>query len=252
MPSRSSPARYAQSQAKFADCQVHGPGSGAELFLVEGDSALSSVLAVRDAQKQAVLTLQGKPLNAWRATPAKVAQHLLFQQLAQALGLAAATAWPEGQPAALRFDRVLLLFDPDADGIHIGALMVLYFHRWLPRLLESGALWLARAPMFELSLASTAAGSSPAAPSAAGPAAPPAPAPATPQYAYHPAQCAERVAALRAAAGGAEVRVRAFRGLGGLAPEALRSLCLEPSTRQAQALGPRDAQAVIEVFGQVG
>jgi DNA gyrase subunit B len=215
--------RYAQSRAKFVDCETHGPGSGAELFLVEGDSAASSVLAVRDERCQAVLPLQGKPLNAWAATPAKVAQHLLFKQLAQALGLALPTAGPAD--AVMRFERVVLLFDPDADGIHIGALMVLYFQRWLPHLISGGHLWLARAPMFEIE------------------------APGLPHhYAYNPPQCQQLLDRLRVQATG-DVRVRAFRGLGGLAPALLRERCLDPATRTAHAVSAADVQAVVDVFG---
>ena len=137
--------RFSQAKAKLVDCQDHGPGPGsnAKLILVEGHSATSSIVAVRNPRRQAILPLQGKPLSAWTATVAAVAavaavaEHVLFQQLAVALGLAAPTAWLEGQPAALRFNRVVLLFSPDADGIHIGALMVLYFQRWLPRLIAS-------------------------------------------------------------------------------------------------------------------
>jgi DNA gyrase subunit B len=233
MASKYSPTRYSQSRAKLVDCQDHGPGSGAELFLVEGDSAASSVVAVRDPRRQAVLPLQGKPLNAWTAPEAKVAQHVLFHQLAQALGLAAPTAWLEGQPEALRFERVVLLFDPDADGIHIGALMVLYFQRWLPRLIANGHLWLARAPMFEIEV----------------------PAPfrregeAAFQYAYNPVHCRQLVDHLKALSGSTDIRVRAFRGLGGLAPELLRERCVSPATRMAHALGAADVQGVVEVFG---
>jgi DNA gyrase subunit B len=233
MASKYSPTRYSQSRAKLVDCQDHGPGSGAELFLVEGDSAASSVVAVRDPRRQAVLPLQGKPLNASAALEAKVAQHVLFQQLAQALGLAAPTGWLEGQPEALRFERVVLLFDPDADGIHIGALMVLYFQRWLPRLIANGHLWLARAPMFEIEVPVQLQNEGDAAF----------------QYAYNPVHCRQLVEHLRAQSNQSEVRVRAFRGLGGLAPELLRDRCVNPATRMAHALGPADVQGVVEVFG---
>jgi DNA gyrase subunit B len=239
MASKYSPTRYSQSRAKLVDCQDHGPGFNAELILVEGDSAASSVVAVRDPRRQAVLPLQGKPLNAWTATEAKVAQHVLFQQLAQALGLATSTAWNEGQPETLRFERVVLLFDPDADGIHIGALMVLYFQRWLPRLISGGHLWLARAPMFEIEvpevLQSAALESSlDAAPY---------------QYAYNPVHSRQLVEHLKAQSGSTDIRVRAFRGLGGLAPELLRARCVDPATRMAHALGAADVQGVVEVFG---
>jgi DNA gyrase subunit B len=242
MSTRYSQTRYSQTRAKLVDSQDHGPGSNTELILVEGDSAASSVVAVRDPRRQAVLPLQGKPLNAWTASEAKVAQHVLFQQLAQALGLAAPTAWLAGQPEALRFNRVVLLFDPDADGIHIGALMVLYFQRWLPGLISGGYLWLARAPMFEievpadlhkLALESNADA-------------------ARYQYAYNPVHCRQLVEHLKAQSGSPDIRVRAFRGLGGLAPALLRERCVNPATRVAHALSAADVQGVVEVFGGAG
>ena len=223
--------RYSQARAKLVGCSQRGPGC--ELILVEGDSAMHSVAAVRNDQLQAVLPLQGKPLNAWHATQAKVAQHVLFRQLADALGLGSPTVVATGEIERLAFERVVLLFDPDADGIHIGALMLLYFQRWLPGLVDAGRVWMVRAPMFELV---------PQAPLAGGE-------PAPVRHAYHPVQCRELAEAMRAAAGGAEVRVQAHRGLGSIAPSVLQALCVDPATRLAYAIGPRDVQAVIEVFG---
>ncbi len=98
--------RFSQARAKLVDCREHGAGSGAELLLAEGDSAQSSVLAVRDERLQAVLPLQGKPLNAWATPAAKVVQQALFRQLAAALGLAQPTAISADEAAGLRFDRV--------------------------------------------------------------------------------------------------------------------------------------------------
>ena len=204
---------------------------------------------MRDPRRQAVLPLQGKPLNAWTATEAKVAQHVLFQQLAQALGLTTPTAWPLGQPEALRFKRVVLLFDPDADGIHIGALMVLYFQRWLPRLISNGHLWLARAPMFEIEVPEVLKPGvlQRAAPESSADVAQTA---ARYQYAYNPVHCRQLVEQLTTKSGSPDIRVRAFRGLGGLAPELLRERCVDPATRTAHALGAADVQGVVEVFGR--
>ncbi len=223
-------ARYRPANAKLMDCRDHGPGSGAELLLVEGDSALASVCAVRSERTQAVLALQGKPLNAWQASAARVAQHVQYQLLVQALGIESATGGigssaPAHKP--LRFERVLLLFDPDADGIHIGALLVLYVQRWLPQLIQQQQLWQVRAPMFELVAADSG----------------------EVQQADNPVQCQTLAARMAESAGGQRPRVQAYRGLGGIAPEVLRSRCVDPSTRQAYAVGAADVQAVVDVFG---
>jgi DNA gyrase subunit B len=219
-------ARYSQSRAKLVDCQIHGAGSGAELILVEGDSAQDSVLAVRDARTQAVLPLQGKPLNAWAASQDRVEQHVLFQQLAQALGLASAVALPEGGVAALRYERVVLLFDPDADGIHIGALVQLYFARWLPAVVEAGLLCLCRAPMYELVDADGVV-----------------------HHALTPDHRQRIEQSLLTTSAAPPPRVRALRGIGGFAPDTLRRLCVDPATRLARVLSPDDVNQAIELFG---
>jgi DNA gyrase subunit B len=218
------PARYSQSRAKLADCELHGAGT--ELILVEGDSAQDSVLAVRDARTQAVLPLQGKPLNAWAAPPDKVRQHVLFQQLAQALGLPSPTALPEGGIAALRFERIVLLFDPDADGIHIGALVQLYFARWLPAVVEAGRLWLCRAPMYELVDVDGVV-----------------------HHALTPDHRQRIERSLRGDEQTPPPMVRALRGIGGFAPDTLRRLCVDPATRLARVLSPDDVQHAIDLFG---
>jgi DNA gyrase subunit B len=220
------PARYSQASAKLDDCAVHGAGSGAELLLVEGDSAQSAVVAVRNDRTQAVLPLRGKPLNAWAVSADKVAQHLLFQQLAQALGLPHPAAMPDEGVAALRYERVVLMFDPDADGIHIGALMTLYFARWLPALIDAGALWLCRTPMFEVVDGDGVI-----------------------HHALTPDHCQRIVGSLTDAQPEPAPAVRPLRSLGSIAPETLRRLCVDPATRLARQVSAEDARAVIDVFG---
>jgi DNA gyrase subunit B len=219
--------RYAQSRAELADCAVHGPGSGAELILVEGESAQKAVIAVRSVRTQAVLPLQGKPLNAWVAPREKVHEQVLFRQLATALGLPSPTELPEGGVAALRFERLVLLFDPDADGIHIGALMQLYVARWLPVLVDADALWLVRAPMFEIVDAQGEV-----------------------HHALSPAH-RDRVLAAQTAGGTADgLQVRSLRGLASFAPSVLARLCVEPATRLARAVTAEDLRDVQAVFGR--
>jgi DNA gyrase subunit B len=219
--------RYSPANCRFEDSREHGHGSGAELLIVEGDSALASVAAVRDARTQGVLALQGKPLNARVASEARVAQHAQYLLLADALGLATPTALDATALATLRFERVVLLFDPDADGIHIGALMVMYVQRWLPALIESGRLWLVRAPMFKL--VSAASGET--------------------LHADHPDRCREIAERLRVRDGGQAPRVQAYRGLGGIEPAVLRERCVDPATRNGHVVGAGEVQAVLAVFG---
>lgn len=225
--------RNGQAKATFFDSAVHGAGSDAELFVVEGESAAGAVAAVRSARLQAVLPLQGKPMNAWRAGAAKVRAHALYAQLAAALGIADATALERGGEAALaalRFERIVLLMDPDADGIHIGALVLLYVQRWAPALIVAGRVAQARAPMFLLEPAGGGEGNARS-------------------LAYTPAQCQAMVQAMQAEHGAAP-RVHAVRGLASLPPQWLGEHCVHPATRKLEVIDATSIQAVIEVFGR--
>jgi DNA gyrase subunit B len=136
----------ASGQLKLEESALHGTESGAELFLVEGDSAAASVCSLRNNRLQAVLAMQGKPMNAMKASPVKVVENVLFQRLAKALAVELVDEEAQiGLPLTdrlgqLRFAKIILLFDPDADGIHCNALMQLFFYRWMRPLLESGRI----------------------------------------------------------------------------------------------------------------
>jgi DNA gyrase subunit B len=224
-----SPSRHTPGRAKLADSQQHGAGT--ELLLVEGDSALASVCAVRSEATQAVLAFQGKPLNAWVAAAARVDAHAQYKLLAEALGLQRATQALDRQAlAGLRYERLALLFDPDADGIHIGALLVLYVQRWLPGLIEQGRLVMLRAPMFELVSADSG----------------------EVLHADHPQQCQQMAQQLTQASAGRAPRVQAHRGLGSIAPAVLRERCVDPATRQARVVSAAEVRAVVSVFGAAG
>jgi DNA gyrase subunit B len=208
---------------RLVDCARHGPESGAELFVVEGRSAAESVLAVRDAALQAVLPLQGKPLNGARATAARVAADPFLGALAAALGV----RWGEPPPPdAPRYERVLLLHDPDADGVHIGALLLMHVARWLPALLEAGRVERVCAPIGEVR----------AQPGAA------------PELAFGDAHFRALCARAHERYGDAAVAVR-YRGLGAISPGALRETCVDAATRLTVVLGPEDARLAAAAFG---
>ena len=208
---------------KLNDSRRHGAGSGAELFLVEGDSAAGSVSLVRDPETQAVLPMQGKPLNAAKAPPAKVAAHPLFRALADAVG---AGDGPTFDLARARYERIVLLMDADADGIHCAALMCLYFYRRMWRLLEDGRVSIAHAPLAVISAATLA----------------------RPEYVFTEIDYRERAQALRAA--GHEIQVVRYRGLAGLDLGTLAASCVRPATRVLHVLGRPDADAMLRVLGR--
>lgn len=213
-----------QASMKLFDSATHG--ADAELFLVEGDSAARSVAALRNERTQAVLPLQGKPLNAWKASAAKVAASPLYRQLADALGARDATTDAPRVGDALRFGRVLLLFDPDADGVHICALMLLYFQRWMPALLDAGRVVVIRAPMFALTHPRL-----------------PDPAHAWSQEHAHAITAQWR----RDGLDGTDLH--RYLGLGSIPPQVLATHCIDPRTRTSRVAGREDVAAVQAAFG---
>ena len=223
----------APSSLSLSESQRHG--ADCELFLVEGESAAGAVAAVRSARTQAVLPLQGKPLNAWRASPTRVAAYPWYAQLAAALGLPSPTSGAALETAALRFERLMLLFDPDADGIHIGALVLLYLQRFVPALIAQQRVWMVRAPMAGLRVAARETGET------------------EDVWAYTPEQARQlRERAAAQAERWVVLRDWAFRGLASLPPDVLRATCVEPVTRHAAVVMPVQVQQVIEVFGGAG
>ena len=129
-------------RTKLFDCLHHAPEVDAELFIVEGDSAAEAVCAVRDVGFQAVLPIQGKPVNALRASRRRILASPWLTALTAALGNSAGTALPLGD---LLYRRVLLLLDPDADGIHTGALLQIFLHQYMRPLFERGQIEIVQA-----------------------------------------------------------------------------------------------------------
>lgn len=215
--------RYGRKHIKLQDCRKHGPGSGAELFLVEGDSAADSVTALRNSANQAVLPMQGKPMNALKASESRVRANTLFKAIEAAVG----TGMGENFRAAeLRFEKIVLLFDPDADGIHAGALMLMFLHRKMPALVQGGQVLTVRAPLFRITV------------------------PGVDQVFYAGSEGhLDHIRKQLADQGHADCQTHRYRGLGSLEPTLLESRCINPKTRQADLMSPKDAEMAIEVFG---
>lgn len=206
---------------KLADSQQHGPDS--ELFIVEGDSAARSVLRVRDPINQAVLPMQGKPMNAVKATAEGLHRNVQFGALLDALPVDL-NQIPE--PLTVRYRRIVLLFDPDADGIHGRTLMLLFFYRWLPALLDAGRVYDAHAPQWVV----TSEALSKAA------------------YAGTPEHLG-RIKAYFKQQGATDLKTKRFRGLGSVDAEILKSQCVDPATRTLCVLKPEHAQNALALWG---
>ncbi|MCK0195499.1 DNA topoisomerase IV subunit B [Ancylobacter sp. 6x-1] len=144
--SRKTAVRKLRLPGKLADCS-NNSAAGSELFLVEGDSAGGSAKQARERQTQAVLPLRGKILNVANAGRDKLAQNQQLADLMQALGCGSATHYREED---LRYERVIIMTDADVDGAHIASLLVTFFFRQTPKLIENGHLFLAVPPLYRI------------------------------------------------------------------------------------------------------
>ena len=144
---RASATRKLRLPGKLADCSANAI-DGAEIFLVEGDSAGGSAKQARDRRTQAILPLRGKILNVASATLDKMGANKELSDLMLALGVQAGSRFKEED---LRYERVVIMTDADVDGAHIASLLITFFYRTMPDMIRSGRLYLALPPLYRMS-----------------------------------------------------------------------------------------------------
>ena len=199
---RKSATRRLRLPGKLADCTASDTDL-TELFLVEGDSAGGSAKQARDRKTQAVLPLRGKILNVASASSEKLGANQELSDLALALGV---SPGKDFQLDDLRYGRVIIMTDADVDGAHIAALLMTYFYREMPALIEAGRLFLAQPPLYRITQGGTTL------------------------YALDNAQREELEK--RGFDGRGKIEISRFKGLGEMPPGQLKDTTMNAATRR--------------------